>query len=283
MKDKVKARANNKTPTKKNKSKPKYETKPNLDLIHVWNEQPNLRSHKNNQSKVYGDALKKLEHLRRGILHKIISQDEIANGTFANGLPTDWPKVEWKKKDIARAIKNLNEWCKEGNYPENKDWIKKLSLSDAIYNSRTGTSALMSAYKNGVQPLFNPNRYLETEQEKKIYDKFEQYFEATKSSTKKKIIELVKNLSGQREQYHNAWKQAWPEDVGLGDHVDPANSFYMINQYLSYLRGEKLQVNDFKPRANISPLSLKTDGFPWKKFVEAFQLVYTAHPISGPV
>ncbi len=289
MKEKTKQRANDKAPAKKN-NKPKFENKPNLDLIEVWNKQPHLRSHKNNQSKVYGEALKRLEHLRQGTLYKIVSQSELANGVFANGLPTEWPKTKWKKKYIAKAIKTLNEWCKEGNYPENKKWISSISLGDAIYNPRTGTSILMSAFKNGVQPLFNPRNYLHDERQAKIYERFEEYFGATKASTKKKIVELAKDLSDTREEYHRAWAQVNPQDYGFGDtdaqgnKISPASSLIMVGHYIKFLKGdEEINVNDFKPRANISPLSLKIDGFPWKKFVEAYQQVFNAHPISGPL
>jgi len=289
MKEKTKQRANDKAPAKKN-NKPKFENKPNLDLIEVWNKQPHLRSHKNNQSKVYGEALKRLEHLRQGTLYKIVSQSELANGVFANGLPTEWPKTKWKKKYIAKAIKTLNEWCKEGNYPENKKWISSISLGDAIYNPRTGTSILMSAFKNGVQPLFNPRNYLHDERQAKIYERFEEYFGATKASTKKKIVELAKDLSDTREEYHRAWAQVNPQDYGFGDtdakgnKISPASSLIMVGHYIKFLKGdEELNVNDFKPRANISPLSLKIDGFPWKKFVEAYQQVFNAHPIEGPL
>ena len=289
MKDKVKQRANDKAPAKKNKnsSKSKYEKKANLDLIEIWNQQPHLRAHKNSQSKVYGEALKKIEHLRLGTLYKIVSQSELKNGTFANGLDSDWPKTKWKKRDIAKAIKNLNEWCKEGNYPENKDWVSKISLGDAIYNPRTGTSTLMSAFKNGVQPLFDPKQKLDDEREAAIYDKFEHYFGAVKASTKKKIIELAKDLSGQREQFRGNWRMVRdPEEYQFGnnDRIDPGSSLITVNHYLDFLKGdERFNVSGFKPRANISPLSLKTDSYPWKEFCKDYAKIYGAHPIEGPL
>ena len=281
MSDKVKERANNKSTNNKNK-KSSYENKPNLDLIAVWNKQPNLRAHKNTQSKVYGESLKKLEHLRQGTLYKIIKSEELQDGVFANGMPVEWTKTKWKKKDIAKAIRTLNEWCKEGNYPRKKDWVKKISLGDAIYNPRTSTSTLMSAFKNGVQSLFDPRNSLDTDQEFAIYEKFEKYFGAAKDTTKKKIVELAKDLSGQREAYRQVWKQVDPENYGFGDGIDPGSSMIMVNHYLDFLRGGEINVVDFTPRANISPLSLKIGNFPWQKFEQAYYNFYGAHPITGP-
>ena len=287
MNDKVKEKAQNKAPKSKNSNNAAKGSKDDTDLLDLWNRQPNLRSHKNPTSDVYKQCLKKLKTLRTGKLSQIVKSNELKNGVFAADIPTEWAKTAWKKKDIAKAIKNLNEWCKEGNYPKKKDWLKKLSLDAAIYNPRTGTSVLLSAFKNGVQPLFNPYEKLKDEREKTIFEDFNKFFgEPPEIRKQQQLVELAQNFSGAREQHHLAWVRHDREwDNGLSsDNGISANSIYLVRQYISYLKGEdSSNISDFKLRANASPKSLKIDGFVFNKFREDYRYYWNVDPISGPI
>lgn len=285
MNDKVKEKAQNKAPKSKNSNNAAKGSKDDTDLLDLWNRQPNLRSHKNPTSDVYKQCLKKLKTLRTGKLSQIVKSNELKNGVFAADIPTEWAKTAWKKKDIAKAIKNLNEWCKEGNYPKKKDWLKKLSLDAAIYNPRTGTSVLLSAFKNGVQPLFNPYEKLQDEKEKIIFEDFSKFFgEPTEIRKQQQLIELTQSFSGARERHNLAWVRHDREwDNGLSsDNGISANSIYLVRQYINYLKGkDSSNISEFKLRANASPQSLKIDGFVFNKFREDYRYHWNVDPVKA--
>ena len=284
MNEKVKEKAQNKAPKSKNSNNAAKGSKDDIDLIELWNRQPNLRSHKNPNSDVYKQCLKKLKALRTGKLSHLITSNELKNGVFAADIPTEWAKTAWKKKDIAKAIKNLNEWCKEGNYPKKKDWLKKLSLDAAIYNPRTGTSVLLSAFKNGVQPLFNPYEKLKDEREKTIFEDFNKFFgEPPEIRKQQQLVELAQSFSGAREQHHLAWVH---HDRLHGNGIDEpgyaANSIFLVRQYILFLKGKNPpNISGFKLRANASPQSLKMDNFVFNKFREDFRQYYDVDPIKA--
>lgn len=276
MKERTKQKAQ-RSAKKKKDDHVSHENIANTQLLEVWNKQDNLRSHKTRSSRVYKDTMRKLEALRQGTLYKSVSKDMLQS----DDVPYEWFSTKWKKKDISKAIKTLNEWCKEGNYPKNKDWIKKLSLSDAVFNSRTG-SPLMQAYKRGVKPLYDPHKILKSEEEQMAYDRFFKFFsemlEKNDVKTQKQIVDLVRSLAGQRERYKNNWKRYEPEYFGYG--FVPSNTFSLAIDYIEFLRGQ--YEDDFTPKRSLTPNGLKIGSFVWSRFEKAYVHRFGADPIKGP-
>ena len=275
MKDKVKQKASMKK-KKQTSDKVPYENIANTQLLTVWNQQDNLRSHKTRSSRVYKDTLRKLEAMRQGTLYKSVSED-----TLQNNVPYEWFSAKWKKKEISKAIKTLNEWCKEGNYPKNKDWIKKLSLSDAIFNPRTG-SPLMQAFQSGVKKIYDPYKELKSKDELAAYDRFAHFFDKELGKhdvkTQKQIVELVKSFNELREKYKNNWKRYDPDYFGYG--YVPSTVHSLAIDYTEFLKGQ--YHTDFTAKESLTPNGLKIGGFVWGKFEKAYEHRFDANPISGP-
>ena len=254
-----------------------HENKPNLLLLEWWNQQPNLRNHRSG-TKIYSDCLRKLQYLRNGKLSQIISMDSLDE----KHIPHDWYSKKWRTKDIKKAISTLQEWTKEGNQPANKAWLKKMSLADIIYNPRTGRSVLMQAFKFGVTPLFDPSSEL-NELELKQFNFMKDFLE--KYQTKrvngqfdKQIAELIKDLSGLREKYPNAWDRVRHMSVGAG------NVAGLVRDYKDYLDGiDYPEHMHIKLRQDVTPRALMRGGYLWKQFVQAFSTYYNVDPIEGQI
>lgn len=278
MKDKVKEKASKKAKKKKSPDTIQFDTVFNNQMLQVWNKQENLRSHNNKNTQTCKSAFKKLELLRRGKLHQIIPKDE-----FPDKIPEEWFTTTWKKSDIKHAIEVLNERCKEGVYPVKKDWIKKLSLADAIYNSRYG-SPLMDAFRLGVVPIYDPSKDLKTEHEKQAFNKFFEFFSGTLNKsdvkTQQQIVTLVKNLKGQREAHKHNWNRYDPEHFGCGAQTDPATLLILAIDYRDFLMGKF--GTDFKAAKSLTPMGLKIGSWPFEQFKKAFHEKYGADVIEGP-
>ena len=272
-KEKMEGRKN--SPSQKKKGSALYQNRPNLLLIEWWNQQPNLRSHRTN-TKIYSDCLRKLQHLRNGKLSQIISMDSLDE----QQIPHDWYSKKWKTKDIKKAINTLQEWTKEGNFPANKDWLKKMSLSDVIYNPRTGRSVLMQAFKFGVKPLYDPSKELSQMELREFNDmkEFLSKYQTRKLNGQfdKQIAELMKDLSGLREKNKYAWERLAHTPVGAG------NLSGLVCDYMEYLEGsvypESLRVS---LRENVTPKALMRGSYLWKQFVKAFSTYFNVDPIEG--
>jgi Mn-dependent DtxR family transcriptional regulator len=284
MKERTRAKAQERAPKKSNKKKQpsvsKYVTDKNVQVVDLWNKKPHLRSHKKQDTKTYQDACFKLHLLQQGELYKHVSKESLQQDT-----DYEWFKRQWRRGEIAKAIHNLNEWCKEGNYPQKKDWIKKLSLSDAIFNPKTGTAPLLQAYMHGVKPIYDPDTKLESEVERRtyfnIYEFFSETMKKTDVTTKKQIVDLVKELQGRREAYRGSWGHYGGDFFGR--HVDypPYQADDLALDYMEFLRGN--YPTDFIPHESLTPRGLKIGSYVWKEFCKAFDRKYGCDPIRGPI
>lgn len=282
MKQKIQEKAKLKSSVNKSVNKSiSYESTANIQLIEYWNSQDNLRTHKiSADSKTYRNTLKKLQLLRTGQLHKNI---DFKNAPI-NGTPVELFSKKFKKSEIAKAIKNLNNWCKEGNYPVKKDWIKRLSLADAIFCVQYG-SPLLSAFHKGVQPVVDPVQKLKTDTEKKAYAKLEFFFASRNGSsgtslrTREQIVELIQSLKGLREQNAGNWNLYDPSMYGWGR--SPNDVFSLVLDYIDFLKGENFK-SDFEPNRNLSPIGLKIGGLAWKKFEKSYRDRFGVDVITGP-
>lgn len=276
MKDRTKQKAQQKAPKKKQQNKVTYENIPNTQLLQIWNQQSNLRTHQNKVSNTYKQNLRKLEALRKGTLYKSVSEDMLQSD-----VPYEWFSTPWKKSDISKAIKTLNEWCKEGNYPAKKDWIKRLSLSDAIFNTRSG-SPLMQAYKYGVRTLFDPHSMLVDSEEQIAYNYFAKFFAEVQKKqdvkTQKQIVDLVLDLKDRREENASNWARYDPEYFDYG--VPPASLQYLALDYVEFLRGK--YPTEFEPNKSLTPRGLKIGSYVWERFSKAYWHKFGVDVISGP-
>jgi len=285
IKEKRKQKASEKKKTKK-ESKPQYYSKINTQLLEYWNKQDNLRKHKNPDSKVYKDSLKKIDAIRKGKLEKMIDIDSVKNG-----FPIEYYGKKWSRQQIAKAIRTLNAWCKEGNYPANKTWIKKLSLADAIFNSRNG-SPLFQAFYKGIVPLqvMNNQKKLTSEHEKLAYSNFANFFMKNKGTDKlpvqyqNEIIDLVKDLSGLREKYKYKWIREIPEKYRPPKDTLPvcATVQGLAYVYVAFLnRIDEFSDSDFVPQSKLTPKKLKQGDFIWDKFSTEFERKMNRDVVTG--
>ncbi len=283
MSDKIKQKKQKQTSVKQKKqTSVQYEDNINKQLISLWNKQENLRTHKISvTSKTYKNALKKLHLLRTGKIHSVID----FNNSRTDSIPKELFSKKFTKIEIAKAIKNLNDWCKEGNYPAKKDWIKNLSLADAIFCAQYG-SPLLCAFHKGVTPINDPVSKLKTEQEIILYNKLIEFFAIIKGKNaltlklKQQIVDLLCSVKGLREQHSGNWSRFDPEMFGWGR--TPNDTYSLIIDYLLFLQGKEFPT-DFAPNQNLTPSGLKVGNFVWKKFEKAYRDKYGADVISGPM
>ncbi len=192
MKDKIKQKASNKAP--KHKSSPKYETKTNVAAINLWNEY--CASNKAWQrclikpdSKTYRRTLQKLHELFNGLLS--YDEDQLINKKVAPYLSKKFTFNMFRK-----SLEVLNKKLDPKYLPQNKDWMKGLSLQSAIMNYSGSAANLHEAYYFGLHEKYQPGQELKTDEQKKAFDILEKHFKnySDLDIPPKKIVNLVKKI-----------------------------------------------------------------------------------------
>jgi hypothetical protein len=124
-------------------------------LINSWNKIPLATSHTKPDTKVYKATVQKLKWLLDGtfgrhcaipkhILKDLEASDELLN-------------KPWSTDMILSAFDNFSKAFKEGNMPQNKKVLPR-SLSDFIFNKRTGFPSIIKYHIWETLPLGKPRR-----------------------------------------------------------------------------------------------------------------------------
>ena len=119
-------------------------------LLDHWNSLPNVRHHTNPSSGVYRTAVRRIKQLTSGTMTDMELND---NWAKQQKIPPKYFTRKWPEHLIKHSLTQLSLMATEGYWPEKKDWIRKMNLSDLIYNSRTGKSWFMAVTANGVQTM----------------------------------------------------------------------------------------------------------------------------------
>lgn len=278
-------------PTNSEKSgKVKYKSKTTSELIKFWNSQPLLKGkHKeptNNKppTKVYKKCTEFLHRMINGTLHKIVSEDSLSDG-----VDYEWFSKQWQIIEVKKAIQILNDMCKEGNLPVDKKWINKLSLHKAIFNPRTGTSALMKAFHVGIQPVYQPLQSLNTPEQKRAYTIlqtfFKDYLKKDNTNTHKQIVVLVQSLTGLREKNKRMWdlidKKEVRENPEKKNMASSGTVASLVELYVDFLKGGREWTTKFVVKDMLTPNGLRYRGYIWNKFKQACFDSFNMHPITG--
>lgn len=189
----IKTIISNKLPPKHNKKVPL----PN-SMITAWNNIEDTRKHNDPSTKTYKRAVKLIKDLQQGRAVKWVFEKNLADlyniseDKFKSILSKKWAEDEI----LENITKNISSAFKEGNFPEDKTWLRKASFSDILHNPRTGKSFFIQCYIKPPQKIYKvaAAEKLEKDPCPSITDDFCDYFERDDDSFKIRVISYLKDM-----------------------------------------------------------------------------------------
>ena len=234
---------------------------PEIDpLIDFWNQNPFVRSHKNTQSKVYLECMKRLSETKNGKLNNYPIDEEWMVRT---SLPLDWLTECWTDEIILTALLNLRKAFNKHCWPANKKSLPD-NFPNFVYNERTNKSWLVIFRANAPENFRKRRTYPEW-----VEDEFG-------IELVKMFQEICYEISGTPLQENETiWlldsiRTYWFENLTSKTEDPTCNTFLgdpniFAEQYAHFL------VNRFSRFPNLDISIIKIDSKTWNKFIYFLQ------------
>ena len=200
-------------------------------MIEYWNNQPNLRSHKED-SKAYRDAYKYLCYLIDGRFGNRMTINPQC--IEINSITEEELNKHWTKEEIRDAIDRFNYMC-NSEYSADKQYFPK-TFSDFIYNPRTENAFIFSLLGEDRVPFGMKPKILNSA----IYEFYKNEYFPGKTETEVENIILIKICNFiSREQ------QKWQNSIGKYYHNHKLKGLGFVRTHKFFINKEYRDRDDF--------------------------------------
>lgn len=236
---------------------------PKNNFVEHWNSFPFVRHHKDPSKKVYKEAVRLFNQLKKGTFASCNDIDK--DWLKKNGIPEHRLSREWRDSEIIHTLTEMVKIFMNGYLPENKSMLPK-SLPDMLYNPRTRHSLFFLYNHKKVKRVEAVTcERGETKLDTETQACFKELKSAIRSITQRDLTisehkQLIAVISEIKNEYITL-------DVFANKHIGMYIST-LIKFCMEYKKFLESCYTDFK---EISPVMLKPKTRIWNAFIQDFE------------
>jgi len=231
---------------------PKKQLKPVEEIEQIWNALPNVRAHKNLDTKVYKRARQMIYALARGQLLRHVSRKELTAKLVGYGLkPSQIVPLltkKFSKPERIATYERLNRWLSNDAYPEYRKYMPR-DLPSLIYSNRNKMSWFLFAY------LVEPNTLEEFSDpmEQRCAETIDNFLMGR--ANKLRLRDIVKDI-------HSYWDEVIGETLSWTGITEIRFPDVLLSKYCQFL---ELHYDDVLIDVNLGWFS--PESIPFRKFL----------------